>query len=65
MTNYSFTCPVTGCGMVMRASSDDKEQAAAMLIEQAKVHLASTHPDIKKTDEEVSVDINSHMIAAE
>ena len=65
MTNYSFTCAITGCGVVMKASAEDKEHAANMLIGQAKAHLASVHPDIKKTDEEISADIHSHMVAPE
>lgn len=60
---YSFTCPLSGCGMVMTAAGEDREVAAKNLIEQAKVHLANVHPEIKKTDDEVSLDIHSHMVA--
>lgn len=49
--------------MVMTATGKDTEEAAVSLVEQAKTHLANVHPEIKKTDEEVSLDIHSHMKA--
>jgi len=60
---YSFTCPLSGCGMVMTATGKDRQEAAKSLIGQAKVHLTNVHPEIKKSDEEVSADIHAHMVA--
>jgi hypothetical protein len=49
--------------MVMTATGKDRQEAAKSLIGQAKVHLTNVHPEIKKSDEEVSADIHAHMVA--
>ncbi|HEX7042086.1 MAG TPA: hypothetical protein VF189_02460 [Patescibacteria group bacterium] len=59
---FSFVCPIEGCGLKMNAEAMDKEAAAVMLVNDAKKHLQETHPNLHKTDEEVNIDIRSHMV---
>lgn len=63
MTQYTFTCPLEGCSTVMTTQVSTEEEGAKALVAQAKAHLASVHPEVHKTDEEVDKDIRSHMIA--
>ncbi len=65
MTTYTFTCPLQGCGIVMTNHDSSVESAALDLIAQAKEHLKTVHPEIHKSDEEVSTDIRSHMVTVE
>lgn len=65
MTDYSFTCPLTGCGVVMTTHAEDVDTARADLVGQAKQHLARVHPEIKKSDQEVNEDIGAHMVKAQ
>lgn len=63
MHNYSFTCGITGCGVIMKAQGEDKEEAVGLLVQQAKEHLRVVHPDVHKSDEEINQDIrtNTHQ----
>lgn len=65
MAEYTFTCPLEGCGMVMTSRAMSPDDAAKDLSMQAQKHLKETHPEIQKTDEEVAQDITSHMIPVE
>lgn len=58
---YSFTCPITGCKHIMTVEAQSSNEAIDNLTEKAKEHLAATHPDVKKTDQEVRSDIKSQM----
>lgn len=58
---YSFTCPLQGCNQTLTVEAQTNEEAADKLIAAAKEHLKIAHPEIKKTDEEVSTDVRSHM----
>lgn len=62
---YSFTCPLPRCGVVMTTTAEDADEAAGVLVAKAKRHLAKLHPDIKKTDAEIDKDIRSHMVKRE
>lgn len=65
MNNYQFSCPLEGCMGKLTTSSPTDEEAINNLTQQAKDHLASAHPEISKTDEEVKSDISSMMERAE
>lgn len=58
---YSFTCPLKGCNQTLTVEAQTNEEAVDKLTEEAKEHLKTTHPEIKKTDEEVREDIQSQM----
>lgn len=58
---YSFRCPLPGCSTIMNIDAQNDDEAVNKLTEQAKIHLASAHPDIHKTDEQIQEDIRSHM----
>lgn len=58
---YSFTCPLDGCGSVMTVEAQNNNEAVSKLVEKAKEHLAVTHPSLKKTDEEVRIDVASQL----
>lgn len=62
MRQYKFICPLPGCGMLLTAHAQTKDQGIAMLIDEAHRHLATAHPDIHKTNGEVSADITAHMV---
>lgn len=59
---YSFTCPLEGCKTVMLVEAENDDEAVDRLMEEAKEHLVVAHPDVKKTEEEIRKDIQSHMI---
>lgn len=59
---YTFTCPLEGCGLVMTTNEENMDAAAKVLVATAKEHLATVHPDVRKTDDEVNTDIMSHMV---
>lgn len=65
MKQYTFTCPLEGCGMGLSTHAQTKEIAAKELTEEAKKHLLAFHPDVHKTPEEVSTDITTHMTEIE
>jgi hypothetical protein len=58
---YSFTCPLEGCKEVLTVDAKNNDEAVDMLSQRAKEHLMQKHPDVKKTDEEISSDIISQM----
>ncbi len=58
---YQFTCPLEGCEWKTTVDAANDEEAATKLTEAAKVHLADTHPDVHKTDEQIKSDITSMM----
>ncbi len=58
---YQFVCPLEGCAWKATVDAENDEEAATKLTEAAKGHLATTHTDIQKTDEEVKSDITSLM----
>lgn len=62
MTDYIFTCPLPHCGVVMETQGEDADEAAGVLVEKAKKHLAKIHPAMHKTDKEVDKDIRAHMV---
>lgn len=62
MPQYFFTCPLKGCGIVMSTTAENTEEAIGLLVEQAKEHLMTLHPDVKKTHEEVKEDVSSHVV---
>lgn len=59
---YSFTCPLPGCGEVLKSAMPTKEQAISDLVTKAHHHLMQKHPDVRKTHEEVVTDISSGII---
>ncbi len=59
---HSFTCPLDECGQKMTVETTSREEAVEQLTESAKNHLASTHPEIHKTDEEIHQDIDSMTV---
>lgn len=61
MKEYTFVCPLPGCGQTLSVHADNNEQGAVLLTEEAKRHLQQVHPDVHKTNEEVASDIRSHM----
>lgn len=64
MSQFSFTCPLTGCNnLVMRAQSENPDEAAKELTTTAEQHLKEMHPDMHKTHDEVAQDIRAHMVA--
>lgn len=65
MTTYTFTCPLQGCGLIMTNHESTDDLAAENLVNQAKEHLRTVHPEIHKSDEEVNADIRSHMVTIE
>ena len=58
---YQFACPLEGCEWKMVVDGENDAEGADKLTEAAKKHLATTHPDIHKTDGEVKGDIASMM----
>lgn len=58
---YLFTCPIAGCKHTMTVEARSSNEAIDKLTEKAKEHLATTHPDVKKTDQEVRSDIESQI----
>lgn len=48
--------------MKLKSDSLSRDEAADSLTTQAKEHLATVHPDIVKTDEQVRGDITSMMV---
>lgn len=58
---YSFICPLGGCKETMTVEAKNDDDAVDKLTEKAKEHLALSHPDIEKTDEEIRNDIKSQM----
>jgi hypothetical protein len=58
---YSFTCPLDGCNHVMSVEAKDEDEALGKLTDTAEEHLALSHPDVQKTDEEIREDIRSEM----
>lgn len=58
---YSFTCPIAGCKHTMTVEAQSSDEAIDKLTEKAKEHLSTTHPDVKKTDQEVRSDTKSQM----
>lgn len=56
---YSFTCPLEGCGQKIVVDTTSREEAVDKIANMAKGHLAAAHPDVQKTDEQVHEDINS------
>lgn len=65
MQQYTFTCPLPGCGHVLSVHAQSREDGAKMLVEEAHKHLATAHPEVHKTHEEVTADISSHMAETE
>lgn len=61
MKEYTFTCPLAGCGVVLSVHADSDEQGAVLLTAEAEKHLKEIHPDVHKSHEEVDADIKSHM----
>lgn len=59
---YSFTCPLDGCGQKMTVDATSREEAVEKLTEAAKGHLASVHPEVQKSDEQVHDDISSMTV---
>ena len=62
MQQYSFTCPLEGCGLIMTTQANSTDEAAKALVAQAEQHLRDVHPDVHKTHEEVDQDIRAHMV---
>jgi hypothetical protein len=58
---YTFACPLEGCSQVMKVEAMDDDQALDMLIDTAKGHLSSAHPELHKSDEEIRADIQPNM----
>lgn len=58
---FSFTCPIEGCGQKMTVDATSREEATEKLTDVAKGHVVSVHPDFHKTDDEVRGDITSMM----
>ena len=61
MKEYTFICPLQGCAMTLSVHADDINQGAALLTVEAAKHLQEVHPDVHKSQEEVTVDVQSHM----
>lgn len=61
---YLFTCPIAGCRHTMTVEARSSNEATDNLTEKAKEHLAATHRDVKKTDQEARSDIESKMTTA-
>lgn len=61
---YSFTCPIEGCHETMHVDASNDDEALNQLVETAKGHLASRHPDLHKTDEQIRGDIGPNMVKA-
>lgn len=58
---YTFACPLEGCTEVMMVEAQTDEEALDKLVETAKGHLATTHPELHKTDDEIKADIGPKM----
>ena len=58
---YIFVCPLDGCSEEMEVDAESEDVAKTKLTEMAKNHLETVHPEVKKTDEQVSEDIGSLM----
>lgn len=56
---FSFTCPIEGCGQKMFTEAVTRQEAVDNLTQTAKEHLSEVHPDLHKTDEQIREDINS------
>jgi hypothetical protein len=61
LREYTFICPLAGCGTVLSIHADNADQGQTLLTVEAEKHLQEIHPDIHKTHEEVALDIKSHM----
>lgn len=59
---YSFTCPIEGCGQKMTVDATSNAEAIEKLTGVAKEHVATVHPDLQKTDEQVRGDVTSLMV---
>jgi hypothetical protein len=59
---YSFTCPITGCNKTMTVDAANDDEALNKLVDTAKGHLASDHPDLAKTDDQIRADIGPNMV---
>jgi predicted small metal-binding protein len=58
---YQFACPLEGCEWKTTVDAQTEEEAANQLTQAAKEHLAQSHPEIHKTDEQIKSDITSMM----
>ncbi len=58
---YKFSCPLEGCSQEMTIEANSEEEAVQELTDKAKMHLASAHPEVQKTDDQVKSDISSMM----
>lgn len=56
---YSFKCL---CGHVMTTEVGNREEAINNLVITAKAHLAETHPELNKSDEEIKLDLEEHTV---
>lgn len=59
---YSFTCPIAGCAHVMSVDAQSESEAVDKLSEVAADHLKDTHPELKKTDEQIRDDVRSNLV---
>lgn len=59
---YSFACPLEGCGQKMTVEAGSRDEAVEKLTEVAKEHLASQHPEVQKSDEQVREDISTMTV---
>ncbi|MDO8269141.1 MAG: hypothetical protein Q7T54_00535 [Candidatus Levybacteria bacterium] len=59
---YSFTCPLEGCGQKITVEAESHDEAAVKLASDAREHLGMIHPELQKTDEQVHSDVESLMV---
>lgn len=59
--NFTFNCPIDGCEWSANADALNRDDALAMLASNAKEHVATNHPDLGRTHEEVNSDVSQKM----